>query len=304
MAEEASGEGAGGTDYTGQQGGQGDGHAGGQGDGQSGGDWRTSLPEDLRGAPQLKDVKDVGSLAKQFIDLQRFAGGAIRRPGPDASPQERQEYLQKLMKHDPEVILRPNPQDEKAMAEFWEMAGVPANEDGYDIDQELKIDPEFLKEVKARAKKYGMTKNAFVQMVKDRVEMEQARVQKDAEFLEGEMKTLSNEWGMATEAKINDIKKFAEVMNLPKSFQDALASKKVSADWYQAIDRIIQQFGGMSEGKQVAFQPGGSIPDGPAELRAKINETMRNEAYTNPRHPDHEAMVKKVVKYREQLNAN
>lgn len=63
----------------------------------------------------------------------------------------------------------------------------------------------------------------------------------------------------------------------------------------KAIHGIIQQFGGLGEGKQVAFQPGGSIPDGPAELRAKIAEIEANPAFMNPRDPQQKILVKKRV---------
>jgi len=35
-------------------------------------DWRASLPEDVRADPSLADIKDVGSMAKSYINGQKL----------------------------------------------------------------------------------------------------------------------------------------------------------------------------------------------------------------------------------------
>ena len=47
-------------------------------------DWRASLPEDIRGAKALESVKDVDSLAKQFLDAQSHIGNSIRITSEEA----------------------------------------------------------------------------------------------------------------------------------------------------------------------------------------------------------------------------
>lgn len=39
-------------------------------------DWRATLPEDLRGDPSLKDIKDVSGLAKSFVSQGKLIGAA------------------------------------------------------------------------------------------------------------------------------------------------------------------------------------------------------------------------------------
>ncbi len=291
------------TDYTQAGTTQGEAGQGAGGDQQQGAvDWRSSIPAELREAPQLKDVADIGSLAKQFIDQQRFLGNSIRIPGEDAGEPGRKEFLEKLQKHAPELIVRPNIADEKSMAEFWALAGVPEDENDYELGQDVQESEEFTKEAKSRAKKYGMTKKAFDTMVKDRVALKQANEQKAAQVMADDAKSLANEWGASTEAKVNDVKKFAEAMALPQEFQKALAAGRVGSEWIKALDGIIKQFGGMSEGKQVAFQSGGSIPDGPTELKTKIAEIEANPAFRDHRHPQHKILVAKRVEHFKQLN--
>jgi hypothetical protein len=47
-------------------------------------DWRANLSDDLRSSKGLESVKDVESLAKQFLDAQSHIGNSIRIPGEDA----------------------------------------------------------------------------------------------------------------------------------------------------------------------------------------------------------------------------
>lgn len=52
-------------------------------------DWRSALPEELRGEKSLESFKDIGGLAKSFVESQRLIGGSITRlPGKDAKPEE------------------------------------------------------------------------------------------------------------------------------------------------------------------------------------------------------------------------
>ena len=51
-------------------------------------DFRSSLPEDLREEASLADIKDVGSLAKSYVNAQRMLGSSIRIPGQDAGEEQ------------------------------------------------------------------------------------------------------------------------------------------------------------------------------------------------------------------------
>lgn len=59
-------------------------------------DWRGSLPDDLRSEKALADFKDVGSLAKSYVETKRMVGDAVRVPGKDAKPEEVTAFHRKL----------------------------------------------------------------------------------------------------------------------------------------------------------------------------------------------------------------
>lgn len=60
-------------------------------------DWRTGIPEDLRSDPSLADIKDVGNLAKSYVNSQKLIGkNRISLPGEDATDQEWGQFYNSL----------------------------------------------------------------------------------------------------------------------------------------------------------------------------------------------------------------
>lgn len=59
-------------------------------------DWLSSLDEELRSSSSLKDIKDVNSLAKSYVNAQKMLGNSIRIPSNEASTEDRQKFLDKL----------------------------------------------------------------------------------------------------------------------------------------------------------------------------------------------------------------
>ena len=59
-------------------------------------DWRESLPGELRADKTLADFKDVGALAKSYVETKRLVGDAVRVPKPDAKPEDIAAFRRKL----------------------------------------------------------------------------------------------------------------------------------------------------------------------------------------------------------------
>lgn len=59
-------------------------------------DWRTSLPEDIRGEESIKNFKDVADLTKGFIETKKLVGNATKIPKADAKPEEWDTFYSKL----------------------------------------------------------------------------------------------------------------------------------------------------------------------------------------------------------------
>lgn len=55
----------------------------------AGANWRDAIPEDIRSDPSLQDIKDVGNLAKSFVNAQKMVGAdKIALPAKDATPEQ------------------------------------------------------------------------------------------------------------------------------------------------------------------------------------------------------------------------
>lgn len=83
-------------------------------------DWRTSLPEDMRGLPAIKDYKDVASLVKSHVNLQQMIGhDKIVVPNDKSTPEQVAEFYNKLGRPvDPDKYKLPE-------VKFTNGAGVP-----------------------------------------------------------------------------------------------------------------------------------------------------------------------------------
>jgi len=58
-------------------------------DAQAPADWRSGLPEEIRNDPSLADIKDVGSMAKSYVNGQKLIGkNRISLPGEGATEEE------------------------------------------------------------------------------------------------------------------------------------------------------------------------------------------------------------------------
>lgn len=83
--------------------------------------FQDSLPEDLRGHESLKDFKDVGGLAKSFIDTQAMVGNSVRIPGENASDEDVAKFYTSLG--------RPETPDGYELSTWEQPQGFKANED-------------------------------------------------------------------------------------------------------------------------------------------------------------------------------
>lgn len=62
-------------------------------------DWKSSLPDDIRGDPSLEVIKDIPSLAKSYVHAQKLVGmDKIPVPAKDAKPEAWNEFYTKLGK--------------------------------------------------------------------------------------------------------------------------------------------------------------------------------------------------------------
>lgn len=59
-------------------------------------DWRSRLPDELKAEKSLEDFKDVGGLAKSYVEAQKMIGNSVRIPKEDASDEDWEAFHMKL----------------------------------------------------------------------------------------------------------------------------------------------------------------------------------------------------------------
>jgi hypothetical protein len=84
-------------------------------------DWRSGLSPDLLAEKSLADFKDVGGLAKAYVDTKRLVGAPLEPPGADAKPEQISAYRKRLGvpdTHDKYEVSLPTPAEGTGFA--WE----------------------------------------------------------------------------------------------------------------------------------------------------------------------------------------
>lgn len=217
-------------------------------------DWRSSLPEDVRGDKSLESIKgkdwtEAGpTLVKNYINGQKMIGGSIRIPGKDAKPEEIAAYREKL--------------------------GVPATADKYDLKPPATLEKFFTGDLatsfRGMAHKAGYTSeqaNALLEWYGSTVGVAQNTLAMSGKDAAAVLKT---EWGGAYEKNLTLAQRAvreAGGTELLKYLDDTGLGN------HPALVRAFARMG-------LLMAEDGSIPGdivgvpGPAEAQAKINAIM------------------------------
>jgi hypothetical protein len=216
-------------------------------------DWRSTLPEDLRGEAMFKDIPDVPTLAKVARDSKAALGGSIRPPGPEAGPEARKEFIAKLQKHAPELVLVP--EDDKARAEVEESIlgrfGVSKDAQRYAAPKDVEIPEQHLAALRAEAVEEGWTKRTF-----------EARAKRVAAALDQATKAqaetraaLKRELGAAYDERIDAVAASVAKLGFPEELVKAVRAGTVDLGTFKALSAVAKGFG---EAREVAGQGAGA----------------------------------------------
>lgn len=244
-----------------------------------------ATPE-IRDNPALKDFNDLPSLAKSYIEQKAFVGSSIRPPGPDATPEAKKDFYDKLQKHAPHLVPLVEG-DAAAEAAVWEKLGRPKDETGYEFKppDDAPIDVNSLRVV---AKTGGLTKAQFQKMAEATV----AGTRKQLEATKADQAALKAEWGATYDQQLKDaagvaVKFGADEKTVANIMKGSMGSKDLKL--WAAIAKAVG-----TEPKKLG--EGGSTPPGaltPAEAEAQFKELQKNPGYWSRNHPDHDRLVKR-----------
>jgi hypothetical protein len=262
------------------------------------GDWKSGLPEELKTAPALKDVQDVASLAKAFVETKAFVGSSIRPPGPDAPAQAKIDFIQKMQEKVPELLFMPDGDDDVAKLAretAWTRLGRPKEAKDYALPPDVAVPEEHLEALRKEALDEGLTKGQF-----------QARAKRVADAItaadnarKDSTAALKRELGQAFDERTAAAASVAARLKMSPELVAALKNGTVDVATFRAFSEIAKGFG---ETRQVADQSGGAGGRmTPQEAAAAEAEIVARPEYFNPKAHQmaiHENLKRKVQELR------
>ena len=226
------------------------------------------IDENYRDHSSLKEINDVAALAKSYVETKAMVGNSIRIPGPDAGDEARNDYIQKLINNDPELMMKPDFSNKEQSQEFFRTIGLPAEFSKYenpegmalpdDVEAEMR---ELLYQAKVPQAGYEKIMAAF----SDR--QNQANTMNE-EMFTSDQSSLKEKWGMATDDRLAAAKQANEEFYPGRQF-DTLSAKE-----RESLYNISTAMTG--KGAQVAGQAGGTPKDAitPDEANRRAEELM------------------------------
>ena len=251
--------------------------------------WLETVPEEMR-AP-LSKFKEPSELAKSYLEVEKAYHASIRPPGPDAPPEARAEFVEKIKKQVPELVYT---KDENALLSAL---GKPAKAEEYEPSKELgDLPKELVDNWRAQSANLGLTKKQAAEALKQQFTQYSelnTRVVKSQE-------ELKKEWGAALEERTTLVAKTMEQLGFPAEAIAVVKSGKASAGEMKAFYAVAKGMGNdrpANENSQSGTSTG-PVKMTPLEIRTRIGEIMKNPAYFQG-HKDptmHEHLTKEVVR--------
>ena len=283
-----------------------EGEGGGGGGGGGGSDdptFASALPEEYREHAAFKDFKDLGGLAKSFLDTQAMVGGSIRIPGEDASDEIRTDFNNKILEKAPHLMHRPNFDDAEQTTNFYKGLGVPDESSAYEIPEAtapegVNYDPESLIPFKEIAKKHNLTAGQFKGVMEDFQAMSFGTAQAQNEAQKTAIGELAKEWGHAYEGNMKTAINIAEKTGAPETVIEGMKNGTMPPGMVKYFHTLAAKFG--KEGTDLGDDNNdGGDPNAlaPAEAQYQLNEILGNKehAYWNAKDPNHAAARKKAM---------
>lgn len=248
-------------------------------------DWRTSIPEEIRGHKSLEHIQDVGALAKSYVNAQSMIGAdKVAIPGKHATDEDWGEVYRRL--------------------------GRPDTPDGYELNNEMpegaQSSDEMLNWFKNAAHEAGLTPSqaqrllgGYNEFLGSMVANDSGQVQQIRENTEIELK---REYGAAYNDMISNGNAVMQEFGEAGMSEIELADGRLLGDHPEMIRMMvnISQFINTKIGEDSleGIKNSGALT--PADAQGRLAElTAQGSPYWDQRHPEHTFYVNEALKYRE-----
>ena len=243
--------------------------------------WYDFIPEEVRERSLVKESTDVDAFWKRVIDNDQYRGASIRIPGEDAGDDAKAEFHTKLMEKIPGLMPVP---DDDTYDDVLVKLGAPSDADGYEIPEyeEFEFSDEQKTYILSVAANTKMTRRQFDRFCDDYAESLEGGNDAQGQYLKEQEAILTKEWGMASEAKYNEVLAFAKISDAPESLVKALENRTASAAevlWVHSLTQAVNEDLNLADQMKKKAE---DIVLSPEEANARIDEM-----YANPDHPIH-----------------
>lgn len=248
--------------------------------------WLTQLPPELQKEKSLSRYKDLQSLVKGHLELEKFTGNALRVPGENATPEEREAFYAKL--------------------------GRPESPDKYDIKfaEGTPIDEKLVGSFRTEAHKLGLTQ-AQAQAIAEWYGgqaggiMEAQGAQREAQVAEWQ-KQLQTEWGWKAEGNQKiAARTLASIVDGNQEHPIVKLLDETGLGNHPAMIRFFYDLGLQRGEDKLIMEDTAPTADDRVSAQDRINEIRgdKEHPYNNARHPSHKAAVAEMQRLYEVLTA-
>ena len=238
--------------------------------------WQDELPDELKVNATLANYETPEDAFKAFVETKAKLGRSITIPSEDGGETARKEFIEKLQKNAPELIVKPTDENED---DFWKLAGVPEKPDDYSPPEDVGLSQDEITKYREYAQKVGMTQKQFEKGLVALNEQVVAQQEAAAELAQRDKQVLDSKWGLAIEQQDKIVNALVEKFQDPDNpVQGELnaAGKLMLANIAKAFKQSPQAF------TQPAGTDGGITPDEAREEAGKIRARLLEEGRTLP----------------------
>lgn len=249
--------------------------------------WRDSLPEDLKADPSLSTLKDVGALAKSYVEIRKTVGkDGVRVPKEDAPPEE--------------------------WAKFHQALGVPETPDKYELPEieGIQFNEKEVSEFKSLAHKLGLRPEAVKQLAQfDAIRAQklvEAQDTRNAQIRKSTEEALAAKWGpKGSPIYQRELAKARWAARAVAQEDGAIAEYAEKLGETPEGVRFLAALAGMvGEEQGFAAQLAGGLNPTDAQIKLDAMMTDRKGPAWDAMHKDHESTLLQMVELRRIIDAD
>ena len=263
--------------------------------------WRDTIPDNVKEWDEFKNSDSADKFFDQMSNMRSMIGNSIRVPSEEASDEARSDFYEKVMRKAPDLMRRPDIDNDEVMTDVWGSLGKPETPAKYDLPEfeDYQINDNRAQELKEMAHKANLTKRQFKALANDILGLDRQSQMSVDETVASDKKTLASDWGEAYEQRTRVAATIAEKSGAPEALVNAIKEGKADSGTMKWLYQLSKQMSG--EGSPMASM--GDQIDSPADIQGKVDDIMNNQShpYWDSAHPQHKRAVDNMVAMRRKL---